>query len=327
MCFETSLSLRIVFEWLNLSISGMKLVVIGSITEDIIISPSKKESRYIGGVPVYAAAIAKALEESIGIVSKVGTDFHLNNLKTLHSLGPDLRGFKISGESSMVFENRYTPKGRRVQRLLATSEKITFSEIPTAYLSISCVHLGPVFNEIPIELISQVRKHYKLVSLDAQGFTRSVDKKKGHIVLKSQVDLQEILPYIDILKVDDNEIKCLTSSTKLADAIATVLAFNLDFLIITRAHKGAIIFHHNQRIDIPAFPTTIVDETGAGDTFIVAFLLTYLATVDAYYSGLVAASAASYKIATAGPFPTYTRDDILTKVQTFLATQKHPPTS
>jgi len=297
----------------------MKLVVIGSITEDIIISPDKRESRFIGGVPVYAAATAKAFEETIGIVAKVGTDFHLANLKLLHSLGADLRGFSIAGTSSMRFENRYDSSGKRTQKLLSQSQQLTFTDIPKSYYSVPCIHLGPVFDEISVRLLAEVREHFSLISLDAQGFARSVEDKNSRIILKPRVELQTILPYLDILKVDDQELKCLTTTTRLADAITVALASDLKLLIITRAHKGAIIFHNKQRIDIPAFPTTIVDETGAGDTFITAFLLDFLTTDNVYHAGLIAAAAAAFKISSSGPIPTYTRSDVLQKVQTFLA--------
>ena len=97
----------------------MKLIVLGSITEDIIRTPIG-ESRFIGGVPVYAASVAAALNVPIGIVSKVGLDFQLKNLNILKKFRVDLTGLKINGNSSMRFENTYDNKDRRTQRILST---------------------------------------------------------------------------------------------------------------------------------------------------------------------------------------------------------------
>ncbi|MHA1220402.1 MAG: carbohydrate kinase family protein, partial [Candidatus Heimdallarchaeota archaeon] len=127
---------------------------------------------------------------------------------------------------------------------------------------------------------------------------------------------EEYLPLIDILKVDDAELKGLTGSTTMKEATARALSFGIKFLIITRAHKGAIIYHKTKRYDISAVPTAIVDETGAGDTFITAFLIEYLRTKDCHYSAMIAASTAAFKISNSGPIPNYSRTDILAKLQT-----------
>jgi len=296
----------------------MNLIVLGSITEDIIRIPNENDKHFIGGVPVYAASTAKALGESIGIVSKVGTDFHLKNLKIINSLNADLDGFKIIGSTSMKFENKYDLKGRRTQRVLSVSEKISFRDIPERYYDSHCIHLGPVFNEINPNLISEVRNTFDFVSLDGQGFTRSLDEKTRKVIHEPWLNYEEYLPKLDVLKVDDTELKGITATNRLKDAIELSLKSGVKLLIITQAHKGAIIFHEKNRYDIPAIPTNVIDETGAGDTFITAFLLEYLKTKDCYYSGLIAAAAASFKISTSGPIPNYTREDIVNKLKAFL---------
>ncbi len=296
----------------------LKLVVLGSITEDFIINPIHEQKQYIGGVPIYAASVAKALGEQIGIVSKVGTDFHLKNLKLIHNFGADLNGFQISGKSSMRFENKYNSKGQRTQKILSVSEKITFNDIPESYYNVPCIHLGPVFNEIDLDLISKVREIFPFVSLDGQGFIRGTKESSKKIIHKPWNGYAHYFDYLDLLKVDDTELKNMTNTKQLDEAIDQILETNLHILVITRAHKGAIIFKDKQQFEIPAIPTKVVDETGAGDTFITAFLLEYLKTKDCYYSGLIAASTASFKIANSGPKPKYNRNDIIAKLKSNL---------
>lgn len=293
----------------------VRLIVLGSITEDTIYTHPDIVTQSIGGVPIYAASVAKALDEKIGIVSKVGTDFHVKYLKEINALEADLTGFKITGQTSMKFENFYSKSGKRTQQILSVSDKITFEDIPKQYFNSSCIHLGPVFNEINEKLISEVREAFDFVSLEGQGFTRGKKENSKKIILHPWLDYEEFLPKLNVLKVDDLELKGITGSAKLEEAIDKALATGLELLVITRAHKGAIIFHKEKRYDIPAIPTEVVDATGAGDTFITAFLLEYLKTNDCYYSGLIAAAAASFKISFSGPNPTYNRQDILTKLK------------
>jgi sugar/nucleoside kinase (ribokinase family) len=231
-------------------------------------------------------------------------------------LEADLTGFKISGSTSMKFENIYSKSGNRIQNILSVSDKITFEDIPEQYRNSSCIHLGPVFNEINEELIPQVRKSFDFISLEGQGFTRGKKANSKKIILHPWFEYEKYLPQLDVLKVDDLELKSITDSKRLEDAIDKALATGLGLLVITRAHNGAIIYHKKKRFDIPAIPTEVVDATGAGDTFITAFLLEYLKTRDCYYSGLIAATAAAFKISFSGPIPKYTRQDILTKLQT-----------
>ncbi|MHA1737174.1 MAG: PfkB family carbohydrate kinase [Candidatus Heimdallarchaeota archaeon] len=292
-----------------------KLIILGSITEDTNYTHPDTVKQYIGGVPIYAASAAQALGEKIGIVSKVGTDFHIKNLKVINSFEADLTGFKITGPTSMKFENFYSESGKRTQHILSVSDKITFEDIPKQYFNSSGIHLGPVFNEINEKLISQVRDSFDFVSLEGQGFTRGKKDNSKKIILHPWLDYEKYLPKLDVLKVDDLELKGITDSTKLEEAIDKTLATGLELLVITRAHKGAIIYHKKKRIDIPAIPTQVVDATGAGDTFITAFLLEYLKTKDCYYSGLIAATAAAFKISFSGPIPKYNRQDILTKLK------------
>jgi sugar/nucleoside kinase (ribokinase family) len=293
-----------------------KLIVVGSITEDHIITPDD-ESSFIGGVPVYAASVAKALAAPIGVVSKVGTDFQIKNLTILKKLDADLSGFKIAGSTSMAFENRYDKKGKRTQKVLSTSEKIKFKDIPHVYFQAPCIHLGPVYNEIDEQLIIAIKDQFNVVSLDGQGFTRTVENSNGTVQLEPWFDYKKYFPLVDVLKVDDTELKAITGTTRLREAIKLALEASVKLLVITRAYKGAIIYHGRKRHDIPAIPTDVVDATGAGDTFITAFLIEYLRTRDCYYSGLIAAAAASFKISTAGPLPKYTKKDVITRLKDF----------
>jgi sugar/nucleoside kinase (ribokinase family) len=218
----------------------------------------------------------------------------------------------------MKFENKYNQKGKRTQRVLSVSDKISFNDIPEIYFKSRCIHLGPVFNEIIPNLISEVRDVFELVSLDGQGFTRSLDEKTRKVIHEPWLNYEEYLPKLDVLKVDDTEIKGITGSKNLQEAIDLALDTGLKLLVVTQAHKGAIIYHEKEKFEIPAIPTNVIDETGAGDTFITAFLLEYMKTNDSYYAGLIAAAAASFKISTSGPIPNYTREDILNKLKAFL---------
>ena len=75
-------------------------------------------------------------------------------------------------------------------------------------------------------------------------------------------------------------------------------------VIITRGSEGATVFQRetNELIDVPVFPPErLVDPTGAGDTFIGAYVAERLRTDNPNAAGRFAAMAASLKLNYAGP--------------------------
>lgn len=76
--------------------------------------------------------------------------------------------------------------------------------------------------------------------------------------------VQEVLPYLDLLFLNEIEAQQLQKATGKAPS-----ALGVAHVIVTLGAKGARYFDDRTKgsLDIPAFPVTPVDTTGAGDTF------------------------------------------------------------
>lgn len=83
------------------------------------------------------------------------------------------------------------------------------------------------------------------------------------------------LPYTDILKVSDDEILFISGKNNEADAIDWFLEFPISLLIITRGSRGSSLYVNKEEIFIPGIKKNAVDTTGAGDSYIGAFLYMY----------------------------------------------------
>jgi len=57
-----------------------------------------------------------------------------------------------------------------------------------------------------------------------------------------------------------------SSIDKLAQKLLTLM--DIEILAVTLGHKGSIFYRGTDRIEVPAFPTNVVDTMGAGDAFI-----------------------------------------------------------
>ena len=92
--------------------------------------------------------------------------------------------------------------------------------------------------------------------------------------------LGQVLEKIDLLVVNDEELRQLAGIHNLKRAARAVLKLGPKRLIVKRGEFGALLFEEGDAFFVPAYPLEDeVDPTGAGDTFAGA-LLGYLAQKD-----------------------------------------------
>ena len=104
-----------------------------------------------------------------------------------------------------------------------------------------------------------------------------------------------ILKKIDLLAVNDGE------ATALANALGKdPRGLGLPYLLITRGSEGAELWTPDGCIVQPSFKVTPVDTTGAGDTFLGAFLANLTSTNEPEMALEFAAAAAAIQVTRAG---------------------------
>jgi sugar/nucleoside kinase (ribokinase family) len=81
-------------------------------------------------------------------------------------------------------------------------------------------------------------------------------------------ELREVLGRVDIVKIDDSEVRDLAGVYNLRKAAAAIRGLGPGTLIATRGSHGAMLFTPNGIFSAPAFPLEDeADPTGAGDCF------------------------------------------------------------
>ena len=106
------------------------------------------------------------------------------------------------------------------------------------------------------------------------GNTVAMTLSVNFIIELHRSDLQALLDdgLIDILFVNDEEVRCLTQVDDLEAAIAQVAA-KVPLLVVTMGPDGAAAFRGGERFTVAAEPVAkVVDTTGAGDLFAAGFL-------------------------------------------------------
>jgi fructokinase len=80
------------------------------------------------------------------------------------------------------------------------------------------------------------------------------------------------MAYTDILKVSDDELSFITKKDNEYDAINYLFNTGIKYLIITRGKDGVTYIDKNRTLNQKGFKVKVTDTTGAGDSWIGAFL-------------------------------------------------------
>ena len=262
----------------------MKFLVIGNLTKDVI--RNKREEKIdFGGAASYCSITAKKLGCETHVLTR--GNHELNDwIKTLEKLGINVELQESENLTCFVNDYRW---GERKQYVYRDAGKIDFKD----FGKVDVTHLGPVLNEVTVDCVKEARKNSKIVSLDVQGFVRSLKDKE--VIKKFWDERENFLKYVDLVKISSCEIDSVSKKKNYEDVFDELKSFGLKVIELTLGQEGSIIASEEIHT-IPAYKTTLVDKTGSGDVFAAAFAIKYFETGDAIESGFFASAAASFVV-------------------------------
>ena len=88
--------------------------------------------------------------------------------------------------------------------------------------------------------------------------------------------VNDFIPYADIIKISDEELEFITGKTDIKDAVPDLLSGRAKYVIYTKGADGAEIYTKDGVVEAPGYSIDVRDTTGAGDSFIGAFLFCIL---------------------------------------------------
>lgn len=210
-------------------------------------------SMRLGGSAFFAACAAQQLGLHAAVVTACSPDLDLSPVPSSITIA------RQDAPHSTVFENRYTPQGR-MQRLHAQALPVDLAAIPPAWHDAPIVHLGPIMQDVPLDALQQFPN--ALVGVTPQGWLRTVHDTIVGLEPWRLLALPWHAQHVVVLSEEDVDHD---------EAIVQQLAQQLDIVVLTRADRGATVWHHSVAIDVAALPTDVIDPTGAGDVFAAAF--------------------------------------------------------
>ena len=244
------------------------LLIVGSMAFDDLELPTENARDVIGGAATYAAYTA-SLFGPVRIVAVVGNDFPEPVLEELRGRSVDVLGVerKATGKT-FRWSGRYTEN--LASRTTLDTQLNVFADfrpvLPESYRNSRFVLLGNIQPALQLEVLAQARSP-EFVAADTMNFW--ITSERGA--------LGEVLKKLDLLVINDEEVRQLAEDHNVKRAARAVLAMGPKRLVVKRGEYGAMLFDEHGIFFAPAYPLeTEIDPTGAGDCFAGA-LLGYLA--------------------------------------------------
>lgn len=230
-----------------------EFLIIGHITQDLL--PNGGLS--LGGTVSYAATTAHRMGYQVGIVTSTGPDLDVAKVLPFADIACQ------EAAATTVFENIYLD-GERKQILHRRAGILRCDHIPQNWRHAPIVHLGPLDQEID-EGIFHCFEDQVLIGVTPQGFLRQWDER-GHVSFTEWTPREAVLRRINVLVLSEQDVP---------DPLGLVDSWGqlIDIIVVTRAERGATVYHSGAPCDYPARPAQQVDPTGAGDVFAAAFMI------------------------------------------------------
>ncbi|HVU34111.1 MAG TPA: PfkB family carbohydrate kinase [Opitutaceae bacterium] len=169
-----------------------------------------------------------------------------------------------------------------------------FRNVEAKYYLVNASARGEVGRDVILEL---KRKGGRIV-VDAQGFVRRA-AADGTLVFDDWPGRDEILPYVDILKVDNKEAAALTGLDDLQLAARTIAAWGPREIVLSH-RDGLIVFAEGRIHEAPWRHEKLVGRSGRGDTCISSYAAKRLSS-SAAEATIWSAAVTSLKMEAEGP--------------------------
>ncbi len=243
----------------------MDVLIVGSLAYDSLETPVGSVDCELGGSASYGGFSAsfhnkKNDGNGVGLVGVIGQDFRQQHLDWYKKSGLDITGIEV-GEGE-TFRWRGSYHGSMADAVTHETHLNVFEnfqpKVPDSQKNakvLMCANLHP---SLQSSVIAQTNIE-RISILDSMNLWIEI----------ANDELKEVMKKVDILILNDSEVRMLAGEDNLILAAKAVLGMkNGGILVVKKGENGVIALHPDGLISMPSYPTSnLVDPTGCGDSF------------------------------------------------------------
>ncbi len=240
----------------------MSLVIVGSVALDSVKTPHGEVADVLGGSTMYASMASKHFCAT-KIVGVIGDDFPNTHLDLLANNNICTAGLESVKGNTFRWMGVYNDLNRAETLDTQLNVFANFDpKIPPLYSKSKFLFLANIDPELQLKVLQQMEKP-DMIACDTMNFW--ITGKKDTLL--------KVVQKVNILFINDDEIKMLTGENNVYAAAEEILALGPDYVVVKRGEYGSMLIGENEYFYSPIFPIQkVVDPTGAGDSFAGGFM-------------------------------------------------------
>jgi sugar/nucleoside kinase (ribokinase family) len=242
----------------------MSLVVVGSIAFDSVRTPFGERERMLGGSAVHFS-LAASFFTDVRVVGPVGDDFGPEQHAVLRDRGINADDVEhVAGGQTFFWRGHYdfdlnTAHTDDTQLNVFGEFEPKLSDESKACQTLFLANIQP---DLQREVRSQCRGA-TLAGLDSMNLW----------IETARDSLTQAISAVDIVLMNDAELRMLTEEPNLLRATRGVMGMGPRMVVAKQGEYGAALYTEESVFALPAYPLeTVIDPTGAGDSFAGGFL-------------------------------------------------------
>ena len=269
----------------------MSITVVGSVAFDAVKTPFGERERMLGGAATHFA-LAASFFDQVHVVGRVGADFGDEDLAVLATRGTDIADVeRVPGGKTFFWAGEYG-WDLNSRETLDTQLNVFEAFQP---------RLSPASADCEVLFLANIQPELQLSVLEQCPDARFVAMDSMNLWIDIARDaLLEVVRRVDCVILNDAELRQLTAKPSIVAAAREVLAMGPSIVVAKQGEYGAALITEDQFFALPAYPLeTVVDPTGAGDTFAGGFVGYLARRLDQQLTGSLVRQAMAYGTALA----------------------------